>query len=561
MKPNMNQTTPDNEFLIPDYLLQRLSEIGVEHIFGVPGDLIMPFFERIDASNVAYVGCCNELNTGYAADGYARVQGIGAAVVTGGVGTLSIINAVAGAYAEDVPLIVIAGGPHSGSLKTQPKMHHTIPRNFYGPLKMMAEVTAAAILLDDPATATAQIDKAITACLTTRKPVYIEIPINIQKVVCARPTALAIPDIVSHSPSEAVTSLVADIVARIDRSERSVICVGHEVERLGLQRQLRALIEKTGLPVASMMFGKAGYVETLKSCVGVYMGALCPEDIRDFVEGSDTVLFIGAHETDLNMGTGTSKLQPEQMVFVRENETVINADVRSNIPLGDFIVELSRQMKTADGLRFPNQPIKSFVYKTTTPFQSVENAALTTTRFYQRLVHFIQPGDVIAADTSAGINSAHFQLQDDNISITTPYWASMGMCFGAAVGASFAPKLLNRVIAIEGDGSLLMTIQELSTLARYKKPTLIFVLNNKGYTFERLIHDGEFNDIPEWRYNKLAEVIPGCNGLEVRTEGDLERALLEADTYTELGPLIIELHLDSADIPELFDIFTRYFRS
>jgi TPP-dependent 2-oxoacid decarboxylase len=137
----------------------------------------------------------------------------------------------------------------------------------------------------------------------------------------------------------------------------------------------------------------------------------------------------------------------------------------------------------------------------------------------------------------------------------------MRICCGAAVGASFAPKLSNRVIAIEGDGSPLMTIQELSTLARYEKPTIVFVLNNRGYTFERLIHDGELNDIPEWRYNKLAEVIPGCNGPEVRTEGDLERVLLEADTYTEQGPLIIELHPDSSDIPELFDIFTRYFRS
>jgi TPP-dependent 2-oxoacid decarboxylase len=557
----MTQTTPDNDFLIPDYLLHRLSEIGVDHLFGVPGDFIMPFFERISASNVAYVGCCNELNTGYAADGYARVQGIGAAIVTGGVGALSIINAVAGAYAEDVPLIVISGGPHTTLFKTQPKTHHTIPRNFRAPLTMMAEVTAASILLDDPEMAATQIDEAITVCLTTRKPIYIEIPINIQKVACEPPTPLTIPSFVSEKPTEIVTSLAADIVARISSSERTVICVGHEVERFGLQTQLRALIEKTGLPVASMMFGKAGYVETLESCVGVYMGALSPEDIRDYVEAADMVLFIGAHETDLNMGSGTSKLQPEQTVFVRENEVVINADVCSNIPLGDFIVELSRQLESVDGLRFPDQPIKSFVYTTADQFQPVENVALTTTRFYQRLVHFIRPGDVIAADASAGINSAHFQLQDDNISITTPYWASMGMCFGAAMGASFAPKLSNRVIAIEGDGSLLMTIQELSTLARYKKPSIVFVLNNNGYTFERLIHDGEFNDIPQWRYNKLAEVIPGCNSLEVRTEGDLERALLRADTYTEKGPLIIELHLDAHDIPELFDVFTRYFRS
>lgn len=552
---------PNNDFLIADYLLQRLSEIGVDHIFGIPGDFVMPFFTRMAASKLHYVGCCNELNAGYAADGYARVQGVGAAIVTGGVGSLSIINAVAGAYAEDVPVIVISGGPSVASFKTQPKIHHTIPGNFRAPLKMMAEVTAVSVLLDDPATATTQIDHAITACLTTRKPVYIEIPIDTQKVLCQRPIPLTIAESISSKPSERVTKLVADLVNKIDNSARTVICVGHEVERFGLQAELKALIETTGLPVASMMFGKAGYVETLKSCMGLYMGALSPQDIRNYVEESDIVIFIGAHETDLNMGSGTSKLQPSQCVFVRENEALINSDIHSNIPLGDFILEFGRQMKPVEGLRFADQPIASFTYKRAEKFQPVDEAALTTTRFYQRLVHFIRPGDVIAADASAGINCAHFQLQEDNISITTPYWASMGMCFGAAVGASFAPNLCSRVIAIEGDGSLLMTIQELSTLARYKKPAIVFVLNNKGYSFERLIHDGEFNDIPQWRYNKLEELIPGCNSLEVSTEGELESALLSADTYSEQGPLIIELHLDAHDIPELFDVFTRFFRS
>jgi TPP-dependent 2-oxoacid decarboxylase len=556
----MNKTTSDSDFLIPDYLLQRLSEIGVEHIFGVPGDFIMPFFGRIGASDVEHIGCCNELNAGYAADGYARVQGIGAAIVTGGVGPLSIINAVAGAYAEDVPVIVIAGGPHVASFKTQPKIHHTIPRNFKAAQKMMAEVTAASILLDDPATATARIDEAVRICLATRKPVYIEIPINIQKLACRPPASPLLATNTSGEPGEAVTSLVAAIVARIANSRRTVICVGHEVERFRLQQELRALVNKTGLPVASMMFGKAGYIETLDSCVGLYMGAISPEDIRHYVEGADLVLFIGAHETDMNMGIGTAKLEPTQTVFVRESEAVMNRDISPGIPLREFIVELTDKMDAADGLRYPDQPVKSFVYSLADPFHPAENAALTSTRFYQRLVHFIQPGDAIAADTSAGINSANFQLQEDNVSITTPYWASMGMCFGAAVGASFAPKLSNRVIALEGDGSLLISIQELSTLARYQKPVVVFVLNNGGYTVERMIHDGEFNNIPEWRYHRLTDVIPGCNSLEVRTEGELESALAAADQYEGQGPLIIELHLKSDDVSELFDVFTRFFR-
>lgn len=557
----MHTPDPADTFLIADYLLQRLSEIGVAQLFGVPGDFIMPVFERIGSSQVQHIGCCNELNAGYAADGYARVQGVGAAVVTGGVGPLSIVNAVAGAYAENVPVIVIAGGPHTAAFKHQPKMHHTIPGNFRAPLKIMAEVTASAILIDDPATATTQIDAAITTCLRQCKPVYIEIPINVQKTACTPPAPLDLPRAATHNPGEAVTALAAGIASRIADSTRTVVCVGHEVERFRLQAQLRALVDKTGLPVASMMFGKAGYVETLQSCVGLYMGAISPDDMRNYVEQADTVLFLGAHETDMNMGIGTSQLRPTQTIFIRDNEAVIDDAVHPEIPLAEFIAALDRQMDAVTGLRDPDQPVKSFVYSTAREFQAVDTAPLTSTRFYQRLVHFIAPGDVIAADTSAGINSANLQLQDDNISITTPYWASMGMCFGAAVGASFAPDLANRVIALEGDGALLMTIQELSTLARYQKPAIVFVLNNSGYTVERMIHDGDFNDIPAWRYSKLPEAIPGCTSLEVSTEGDLERALLAAESHTTGGPLIIELHLDAQDISEVFDVFTRFFQS
>ncbi|MAT95466.1 MAG: hypothetical protein CME59_23100 [Halioglobus sp.] len=553
----MTRTADAHTFLLADYLLKRLGEIGIEHVFGVPGDFIMPLLEHLSASKLDYVGCCNELNAGYAADGYARVQGAGAAVVTGGVGPLSIINAVAGAYAEDVPVVIISGGPRMAAFDKQPKMHHTIPANYRAPLQMMTGVTAAAVLLDDPVTAPERIDEAITTCLARRKPVYLEVPLDLQQAVSRIPQPLVIPAPGSRRADARVSSLAGEVVAAIVSAERAVVCAGHEIERFNLQSRFCSFIEKTGLPVASMMFGKAGYIEKLESCLGLYMGAISPEDMRNYVETADIVLFIGAHETDMNMGIGTSRLQREQTVFVRENEAVVHGEVHESIPLGDFIAELERQMQPTDGLRYPAQPVKSFFYSTAEPFEPEEHAALSSTRFYQRLVHFIRPGDVVAADTSAGINAANFQLQEGNISITTPYWASMGMCFGAAVGASFAPKLAQRVIALEGDGSLLTTIQELSTLARYRKPTIVFVLNNQGYTVERLIHDGEFNDIPQWHYHKLAEVIPGCHSLEVRTEGDLEAALLVADSYAGPGPLLIELHLDARDVSAVFDVFTQ----
>src|SRR5450759_5770121 len=98
-----------SEITVAEYLITRLKEIGVDHLFGVPGDFVLGFFNQVLKSDLKYVGTCNELNAAYAADGYARIRGIGAFSSTYGVGELSAINGVAGSFAEKVPVVVITG--------------------------------------------------------------------------------------------------------------------------------------------------------------------------------------------------------------------------------------------------------------------------------------------------------------------------------------------------------------------------------------------------------------------------------------------------------------------
>ncbi len=297
---------------VSEYLLTRLKSLGVDHIFGIPGDFILPFFQAMGDSEVSHVAACNELNAGYATDGYARLRGLGAVAVTYGPGSLSLVNAVAGAYAESVPMVVISGAPSCEAYKNQPVLHHTLPGKYCAPLKIFAQITACAVLLDDPEQATDKIDEALRICLSQNKPVYLEIPIDIQVHRCAAPGPFA------HLPplrdDTALSLAVNDIVARVESGMRTVIIPGHEIHRERLQDKVLALLEKTGLPTASMFVGKADFLEQHPQCVGAYQGAGSLPQVSAYVEAADTVLFLGVVLSDFNLGGFTAKLTEEQVV-------------------------------------------------------------------------------------------------------------------------------------------------------------------------------------------------------------------------------------------------------
>ena len=168
---------------------------------------------------------------------------------------------------------------------------------------------------------------------------------------------------------------------------------------------------------------------------------------------------------------------------------------------------------------------------------------------------------MILADAGPSINMCYLEIPPGARFIVSGYWASIGGGFGMSLGACIGADPEQRVIAVEGDGSIQMTAQELSTMVRYGKTPIVFVMNNRGYTAERLIHEGQFNDIQNWQYWRLPEVFGGIAGCEVRTEGDLEDALERAASHTGPGPLVIEVHLDPMDVSEAFARMSAGLRS
>lgn len=553
-----NNSAVDTRVNVSQYLMTRLKQFHVDHFFGVPGDFILPFFMQHEADHqgLQYVGTCNELDAGYAADGYARIKGMGAVVCTYGPGAFSVFNAIAAAYAEDISLVLITGGPSLAAYADQRFAHHLLPKNYRASLDIFQHVTAGTFLIDDPEKAAEMIDAALVLAKAEHKPVYIEIPSDVQMAKIQAPQALLIP----KNPDTDNTRALAEIIAKkLTQPGRTVLIPGHEIHRHELRQKLIRLCEQTGLPVASMWYGKSDYLEYLPQCIGGYQGGATPDSIKDYIETAERVLFLGALETDFNLGGYTHSITDEQAIWVRRGEANFDGQTLDDINI-EQLVDLLLEM-LPDRLMAPEQlPGNGFLFSASQHYTPVADAPLTDRRLYERLIHFLKPDDIVTVDGGAAYNSVQMQAAKGSDWLYSVYWASIGHGFGTTLGAAMAADNKRRVVAMTGDGSFQMTALEVSNLIRYKKSVVIFVVNNQGYTAERLILDGAFNDVAGWRYHKLPEAFGGGRGLEVRSEGELEEAIAIAENYSEPAPLLIEVHLDPLDASECFKVLAQTLR-
>ena len=552
--------TDNTTITLAEYLLTRLKSLGVDHVFGIPGDFILPMFETMVDNDVMHIAACNELNAGYAADGYARIKGLGAVAVTYGPGSFSLVNAVAGAYAEEVPLVVISGGPVTSAYENRPVLHHLMLDRYEVSLNIFRNITAYAELLDDPNSACEQIDRALCTCLAQKRPVFLEIPTDIQLSKVQAPGDELVPARFIESSRENARQAVKNLVKKIMSSKRSVILPGHEIHRWGLQDKVKKILELTNIKAGSLFIGKADYLEHQDNCIGSYQGAGSQAAVRDYVEAADTVIFLGAVPSDFNLGGFTANLQESQKVICWDNRIEIDGESFENVSIVDVVDELLECLPENLAAN-DDAPEQCFSHSPGSIDPATTGKALTNKRFYDRLVNFFDEGDTILADAGCAINITHLQLPKDSLYVASCYWASIGMAFGATLGACFASEDGTRIIAVEGDGSFQMTAQELSSIGRYGKSPIVFVVNNKGYTAERLIHDGPFNDIPEWRYHLLPQAFGSGEGLNVRTEDELEQAMEKAANWQGPGPLLVEVHVDPLDASEAFKLMSEVLRS
>jgi indolepyruvate decarboxylase len=531
----MPQTT------VAQYLTERLKQAGLKHAFGVPGDYVLTFMDRLIASGIEFVGTCNELNAGYAADAYARINGIGCVCVTWGVGGFSAMNAVAGAYAEQVPLVVLVGGPRTTQRRSSMLLHHGVG-DFSTMQQAYAHITVASVLLDDAADAPQKIDRALARCISEKRPIMIEIPVDIVDRACPSPGAFAPP---ARPPSDpdALSEALDEVMALLATATRPVILGGVELHRYGLMDDFYQLVEASTLPVATTLIGKTVISERHPQAIGVYEGHSSRKEIRDIVENSDVLLCLGAWISDINFGVQTGRLEGRHMILANSGRLKISQHVYEQVWIGDIVTGLTDRMPVG-GL--PHPPFTSVSKLLDTTYTVQPGRTLTVDHVAKRINAFIGDDTTVIAETGDSIFlAADLVMHHDVGFIGQAFYLSIGYALPATLGAALADPG-RRPVTFIGDGAFQMTAQELSSLCRRQSNAIILLMNNDGYTTERIIHEGPYNDIQPWAYHKLPEVFGGGWGQRVRTEDELETAL-EVARSANRGPALIEIMLERFD--------------
>ena len=520
---------------IGSFLIRRLYEEGVDHVFGVPGDYCLTFFSLLEKSPITIVNTCDEQGAGFAADAYARMKGLGTCVITYCVGGLKVANAVAQAYAEQSPLVVISGAPGIREQQHNPLLHHKV-RNFDTQLRVFSELTVGTAVLDDPLTAASEIERLFALAKRHSRPVYIELPRDMALAELSPPIFRAPP--AGASDPEALTLAVAEAVERISASKHPVIVAGEELHRFHLQRPLAELVERTGIPVAATIMGKSVFPESHPAYIGIYEGAMGRDEVRDYVEKSDCVILLGAMMTDISLGIYTANIKRRYAIYAAKDRVTVGLHAYDDVQMEDFITALSEhgwKRRLVEPYQHPEHP---------GPFNATD-AKMTVEALFRQINAFIEDDMIVIADPGDALFGASDLFIKDGAHFLAPaYYCSLGFAVPAALGVkAAAPKL--RPLVLVGDGAFQMTGMEIATAARYDMNPIIIILDNDGYGTERPMTDGRFNDVLRWDYTEIPRVIGSGLGVKVTTEREMQAALIKARTNNSWS--LIQVVIDRDD--------------
>jgi indolepyruvate decarboxylase len=508
-----------------EHVLSRLREIGLNDVFGVPGDFSFPLNDAICLDpQMRWIGCCNELNAAYAADGYARIKGLGALCTTYGVGELSALAGVAGAYAEHLPLFHLVGMPRKSTQVARALVHHTLGNGEYELFHRMSEPVVCASAILTPQNVAFETERLIAEALYHRRPVYMAFPGDLAGQLV---TSEAHPIPSPHSDLPTLTAVIEEILLRLKGARTACVIPGILVAREGVQRPLKIFVEESGLPFATMFMGKSVLDEQHPNYIGMYDGRLMSAEVRSYVESCDWVLTVGTMLTDFNTGAFTAQLDPAKTIAIRHHTVSIGSKVYANVEIADVLTALAVRVSRLD--RYAAPRVESLGEAVGSGSDPISADAL-----YPRWANFLRPNDILVADTgtaSMGLGFARMPARATFHNQTL--WGAIGWATPAAFGAAVAaPK--QRVVLVTGDGAHQLTAQEISQFPRLGLKPVIFVLNNSGYLIERLLCKDPaiaYNDIAPWRYAELPHAL-GCDGwftVRVATCGELDAALKRAN--------------------------------
>ena len=541
-------------YTVGDYLLDRLVELGVSEVFGVPGDYNLEFLDHIVAHpNIRWVGNANELNAGYAADGYGRLRGMSAVLTTFGVGELSAANAIAGSYAEHVPVVHIVGGPSKDAQGTRRALHHSLgDGDFEHFLRVSREITCAQANLM-PATAAREIDRVLSEVREQRRPGYLLLPTDVARFETERPAAPLPRYTGGTSPralalfTEAATTLIAD--------HQLTVLADLLVHRLNAVDNLEALLAADVVPHATLMWGKSLVDESAPDFLGIYAGAASAEPVRRAIEDAPVLVTAGVVFTDMVSGFFSQRIDPTRTIDVGVQQSTVGNHVFAPVDM-EAALDALTSILTRRGITSPPVASTSDELPAEMPDR---DQPLSQKVLWDRFCHALTPGNVVLADQGTSFyGMATHRLPRGVTFIGQPLWGSIGYTLPATLGAGLAHRDRRPVLLI-GDGAAQLTVQELGTFSREGLSPVIVVVNNDGYTVERMIHGktAPYNDIVSWSWADIPTALGVTNHLTFRaqTYGELDDAFVAAASHRD-RMVLIEAVVPRLDVPDLLNDLT-----
>ena len=559
-KTNPKKTHMAQPFTVADYLLTRLKQLDVTEVFQIPGDYVKHFTQALENfKGIETIGASNELDASYAADAYGRTRGLAAVSLQYGVSTYSALNAIAGAYVERSPVVVISATPGAdarqiGSMYNV--LYHHSTGNLNADQEIFEKVTVAAETLSTSVDAPEKIDALIIAALTHQRPVYIACYKEVWGEPCPKPSKKALEPIIPKSEKAALQNAVDQAWTQITNATTPLIFAGVEILRHGLSDLLQELIDESGILYTTTSLGKTVLDEKGDKFIGTYSDAASIPAVTQLVQESDCFITLGAIITDDYLWFVENKFA--DMILCTTSETRAGYFTYEGVTLRDFIKALIARFKKDKtyplAIHAPKQPISPEPWRSNSdPKYDKKPEVITYNRFFEHSMKFLKDqkmlDDIIM---TYGVSSSMYVATNayglsKNTYISSAAWQCIGFETGAASGAQLGSG--KRAWTIAGDGGFMMIAQSLSTLSRYKLNAVIFVMSNQVYAIEQVYVDitsfeagpshkfDEFDILPKWDYCSLAKAF-GANHHRAETVSGLNEILKKLKKKTDCHTLV-----------------------
>jgi indolepyruvate decarboxylase len=509
---------------VADYIVARLAAEGINHCFGVAGDYVFPICDAVDSSSkVKWIGCANELNASYAADGYARIRGAAMLATTYGVGELSAINGVMGAKAERSLVFHVVGMPSYQHQRVGKIAHHTLGDGVFGNFVNLSAGAACCHAVINPDNCIVEMERVIAEARRNNQPAYIAVPSDyaLSPVVSAD-----VKPIVPRSNDVALQKAIATIAERIKNAKSIVAFPAFTISRLGLQKQAQRAIEALGCPFVTTLMEKCVIDESHPQFAGMYAGAVSEPKTRQIVENADLVLDLGGvNLNDVTTSAYSGQLDLSRFITVGLDDVRIGEEVIAGVRLADVLSELAKLKPSSAPYKGKPQGLA--------PVNGGSTDKITMAALYPRYASFLRAGDTVVLETGSSSLGVTPTILPDGVRVEAQVlWGSIGWATPAAFGVALADPD-RRTVLITGEGSHQLTANDIGAMGRFGANVIAFVLNNGGYLIERALEQNPnwtYNDLASWNYAELPKAL-GCADwftARVTTVGELDEAMKAA---------------------------------